>query len=587
MMAKAFFSETDKINIHWFWKNYMKEKTPWLVVVIALIIVQGFVYQQFLVYTEDGLRVIFEDGSFWDLIRICGFVVGAFGLRALISYVVPVLSVKIASEALLKLRCQLINKVVHLKQHYFDNKNSSELTLRMVTQVDGLSQFVGQTTVNAVRDFITVLIVSGYLIYKSAILFFAALIVLPVIFYILRSVSENIKKFQKSAEHMLGTYMASIDEMASGIRTVKMSGQEETEINRMYEASAGIKDLMVRLQKAQALVLPAIDLSSAFVFVIVIGGGGYMVLSDRYALDGAAIIAFILGMVIIFDPARALSQFFARMQASLILLESIRSLVNNEDEKSEDSTKPAFKAKTVSISINDVAFSYDDRTPVFACLSLDFQHGKKTAILGSTGSGKTTILNLISRLYEVKRGSITFNGKDARDFSRASLRGHFSVVAQDVVIFNSSIKDNIRYANPNATDAQIEEAAKLARIDMLMHKRGDLSVGPKGSQLSGGQKQRIAIARAFLQPAPVLILDEATSALDVITENEVNNAFEELQKGKTTIIVTHKLSSVLDADKIYVLESGKLVEEGTHDEFMKSSILYKTMFNSQINEQAS
>ncbi len=565
----------------------MKEKTPWLVVVIALIIVQGFVYQQFLVYTEDGLRVIFEDGSFWDLIRICGFVVGAFGLRALISYVVPVLSVKIASEALLKLRCQLINKVVHLKQHYFDNKNSSELTLRMVTQVDGLSQFVGQTTVNAVRDFITVLIVSGYLIYKSAILFFAALIVLPVIFYILRSVSENIKKFQKSAEHMLGTYMASIDEMASGIRTVKMSGQEETEINRMYEASAGIKDLMVRLQKAQALVLPAIDLSSAFVFVIVIGGGGYMVLSDRYALDGAAIIAFILGMVIIFDPARALSQFFARMQASLILLESIRSLVNNEDEKSEDSTKPAFKAKTVSISINDVAFSYDDRTPVFACLSLDFQHGKKTAILGSTGSGKTTILNLISRLYEVKRGNITFNGKDARDFSRASLRGHFSIVAQDVVIFNSSIKDNIRYANPNATDAQIEEAAKLARIDMLMHKRGDLSVGPKGSQLSGGQKQRIAIARAFLQPAPVLILDEATSALDVITENEVNNAFEELQKGKTTIVVTHKLSSVLDADKIYVLESGKLVEEGTHDEFMKSSILYKTMFNSQINEQAS
>ena len=180
--------------------------------------------------------------------------IGAFGLRALISYVVPVLSVRLASEAVLKLRGQLINKVVHLNQDYFDHNSSSELILRMVSQVDGLSQFVGQTIVNAVKDSITILIVSGYLIYKSAILFVAALIVLPVIFFILKSVSENIKKIQRSAENVFGAYMTSIDEMATGIRTVKMSNQEDTEINRMYDASSGIKDLMVRLQKAQALV---------------------------------------------------------------------------------------------------------------------------------------------------------------------------------------------------------------------------------------------------------------------------------------------------------------------------------------------
>ena len=585
-MAKAMFSETDKINIRWFWNNYMKEKTPWLFVLMALIVVQGFVYQQFLVYTEDGLRVIFEDGNFWDLLKICGFVIGAFGVRALISYVVPVLSVRIASEAVLKLRGQLISKVVHLNQRYFDSNNSSELTLRMVTQVDGLSQFVGQTTVNALRDSITILIVSGYLIYKSAILFFAALIVFPVIFLILKSVSDNIKKIQRTAEQVLGSYMESIDEMASGIRTVKMSNQEMTEINRMYSSSAGLKDLMVRLQKAQALVLPAIDLSSAFVFVLVIGGGGYMVLSDQYALDGASIISFILGMVIIFDPARALSQFFTSMQASLVLLDSIKCLVDTKDEKSDDMDKPAFKADTVDIAVNNVVFSYLDGSTVFDGLSMNFKRGQKTAIVGATGSGKTTILCLISRLYEVTDGSITFNGLDARDFSRDSLRSHFSVVSQDVVIFNSSVRDNIRYANPTTSDAKIEEAAKLARIDTLMHKRGDLPVGPKGSQLSGGQKQRIAIARAFLRRSPVLILDEATSALDAITEKKVSDAFSELQKGKTTIVVTHKFSSVLDADKIFVLEAGQLVEEGTHDEFMKSSSLYKSMFHAQMNEKA-
>ena len=343
----------------------------------------------------------------------------------------------------------------------------------------------------------------------------------------------------------------------------------------------------MRLQKAQALLLPAIDLSSAFVFVLVIGGGGYMVLSDAYTLDGASIIAFILGMVIVFDPARALSQFFTRMHASLVLLDSIKGLIDTDDEKSDDIDKPAFKADTVDIAVNDVVFSYYDGSTVFDGLSVNFKSGQKTAILGSTGSGKTTILSLISRLYEVTEGSITFNGQDARHFSRESLRSHFSVVAQDVVIFNSSIRENIRYANPTASDKKIEEAAKLARIDTLMQERGDLPVGAKGSQLSGGQKQRIAIARAFLRPAPILILDEATSALDAITEKKVNDAFAELQTGKTTIVVTHKFSSVLDADKIYVLEAGHVVEEGIHDEVIKSSSLYKSMFDAQMNEKAS
>ena len=183
-MAKAVFSDTDKVNIRWFWRNYIKEKSLWLILIMALIILQGFVYQQFLVYTEEGLRVIFDGGSFLDLIKICGFVILAFGLRAIISYIVPVLSARLAGEAVLKLRGHLIKKVMHLRQVYFDRNSSSELILRMVNQIDGLSQFVGHTSVNALRDSVTIIIVSGYLIYKSALLFFAALIVLPVIFLV-------------------------------------------------------------------------------------------------------------------------------------------------------------------------------------------------------------------------------------------------------------------------------------------------------------------------------------------------------------------------------------------------------------------
>ena len=279
-MAAKFFSDKDRSNIRWFWTHYMKDKLPWLIFVMVLIIIQGFVYQQFLAFTEKGLRVIFEDGAFWDLLKICGFVILAFSMRAAISYITPVLSVWLASDAVFKLRSHLISKVIHLRQSFFDTTNPGELILRLVNQVDGVSAFVGQTTLNALRDVVTIIIISGYLIYKSAILFVAAVVILPIIFFILKSVSEKIKKIQTASEKVFGAYMTSINEMSGGIRTIKMSNQEDTEISRMVEASAGIKDLSIKLQKAQALVLPGIDLSSAFVFVLVIGGGGYMVLSD-------------------------------------------------------------------------------------------------------------------------------------------------------------------------------------------------------------------------------------------------------------------------------------------------------------------
>ena len=584
-MAAKFFSNKDRSNIRWFWAHYMKDKLPWLIFVMVLIIIQGFVYQQFLSFTEKGLRVIFENGQFWDLVKICGFVILAFSMRAAISFITPVLSVKLASDAVLKLRTHLVTKVIHLRQSFFDITNSGEIILRMVNQVDGVSEFVGQTTLNAVRDAVTIIIVSGYLIYKSAILFTAALIILPVIFLILRSVSESIKKIQAASENVFGAYITSINEMSGGIRTIKMSNQESTEIARMVEASAGIRDLSIKLQRAQALVLPGIDLSSAFVFVLVIGGGGYMVLSEDYQnIDGASIITFILGMVIIFDPARGFSQFFTKLQASLILLDSIKVLMDTEGEKSNEEGKITFADEAVDISMDKVSFSYLDGTSVFDDISLQFKKGEKTAIVGSTGSGKTTILSLITRLYEISDGCITFNSKDTRELTLGSVRSRFSVVAQDIVIFNKSIRENIHYANPSASDEDVDRVAGLARIDEIMHERGDIPVGPEGSQLSGGQKQRIAIARAFLRPAPVLILDEATSALDALTEKQVNDSFVDLQKGKTTIVVTHKFSSVIDADKIYVIEAGRLVEEGTHLEFMARDSLYKTLFNAQLRD---
>ena len=581
LMASKFFSEKDKSNITWFWRRYLKRKTPWLGLILALVLLEGFVLQKFLAITETGLRVIFEQGDIMDLLWICLVVFLIFMVRALVSFVVPTLSVRLASGAVLELRSDLIRHVLYMDQRFFDRTNASDLILRFVNQVEALSQFVGRTTVEAVRDVTTIVIISGYLIYKSALLFGVALLLLPIIFLLMRMVSETIKRIQAQSEQALGNYMNTIEEMSGGMRTIKMTGQEAAEVDRMISESGNIKKLAVNLHMAQALVLPSIDLSSAVVYMVVIGGGGYLALSEASALDGASIIAFLLGLVIVFDPARRLSQFFTKLQTSLILLASVRGVLQTQPDVSDEGNVLKFTDTRIDITLNDIGFSYEADQTLFDGISLQFKAGQKTAIVGSTGSGKTTLLSLMARLYDLNSGAVLFNGQDIKQFTLKSVREKFSILAQDVVIFNKSIAENIQYADPKASAEAVRAAAKLARIDDLMIERGDQPVGPKGSLLSGGQKQRIAIARAFLKPAPILLLDEATSALDALTEQKVNASFKDLQAGKTTIVVAHKFSSVVDADHIYVLEAGKLVEQGTHADLMAKAGLYASMFSAQ------
>src|SRR6056297_64099 len=578
---RPMFSELDRSNIRWFWDNYLKSKTPWLLVVLAMITVQGLVYQQFLSLTDDGLRVIFESGAMSDLIQVCFVVFGLFTTRALISYLIPRLSVRLASDAVMKLRRDLIDHLMTLDLAFFERTQSGQIILRLVNQSQGLSLFVGQATVNAVRDAATVIIVSGYLIYKSPLLFLSAAIVLPTILILLQHVSSRIKDIQATAENALGAYMTGIDEMSSGMRTVKIAGQEPIERERLVASTRNIRSLSIRLQAAQALVLPAIDMMAAFVYVLVIGGGGYMVLSGDFGLDGAGIIAYLLGLVLIFDPARNLASFFAKLQANLIILDGVRSLYRESPSIFDRPEAHDRFDTTGPLALEEVNFRYESDQPLFEDLSMRFEGGKITAIVGATGSGKTTVLSLLTRLYDVEKGRVTIAGTPITDLRIKAWRSSFSVVAQDIVIFNSSLADNIRYVRPDATDAQVRAAAEAAEIAELMDARGDKPLGPKGSQLSGGQKQRIAIARAFLRESPILLLDEATSALDQKTEDKVKRALNRLSEGKTTLIVAHRLSAITHADWIYVLDAGRVVEQGTHADLLAQEGLYAGMYGAQ------
>jgi ATP-binding cassette subfamily B protein len=575
------FSPEDRRNLRWLWQGYLRKRAPWLALVLVMILVQGLVYQQFLSMTESGLRVIFESGEVSRLVLVCVGVFFLFAVRGLMSYLVPLVTVRLSNEAIFEMRRDLIGHLMSLDLAYFERTKSGEIIHRLVTQTQQLGVFFGLATAGAVRDAVTVVIVSGYLIWKNPILFATAVVVLPFIIWVMNFVSDRVKVAQGQAEHALADYMNGIEETVNGMRTVKIASQEQVEAGRLMKGTGAIRDLMKRVQTTQALVMPSIDLSSAFVYVLVIGGGGYMVLSPDFDVDGAGIITFLLGMVMVFDPARLLAQYFGALQSNLVLLDRVRNLY---DEKPSINDAPGAVTEFDTggdIVLDDVTFSYSEDQPLFEGLDMTFRGGQVSAIVGATGSGKTTILSLLSRLYDVKGGQITIGGQPIEDLKVSRLRGAFSVVAQDIVIFNNSIWENIRYVNPEASDEDVWRAAEDAEIADLIRRRGDAPVGPKGAQLSGGQKQRIAIARAFLRDAPVLLLDEATSALDQATEERIKSALARLTKGKTTIVVAHRLSSVADADRIFVLEAGQLVEQGRHEELLEGGGLYSQLYRAQ------
>lgn len=583
-MKYKFLSDQDTENIEWFWNNYMRSRVGWLVLVSVLIIFQGLAYQQFLVLTETGLRVIFESGSYRDLIWVCLAVFIIFSIRAIMSFLIPTISAKLSTAALFELRRDLAKHVLHLPQKYFDEESSGGLILRLVNQVEQLSVFVGQSTVKALRDLATVLIVSSYLIYKNVYLFTIAIVVIPLIALLMLRVFEIVKKIQIKTERAIEQFITNIDEMKTSMRTIKMSRQEEAEIERIKSSALEIKKQTFRLQRTHALTPPVIDLSSAFVYILVIGGGGYMALSDQFDMDGASIITFLIGLVLVFDPARHVSQFLTQLQSSLILLSSVRSMFKLKAEDLKFGKPISVSSGSINISFKNVDFHYSPQRKTLENISMEFKAGTKSALVGSTGSGKTTILNLIGRLYSADSGEITFNGQNIYDLSLSSIREQISIVSQDIVIFDQSLEDNIRYAKPDATKKELIDAAKNAKIDKLIHERNGAPVGPKGSLLSGGQKQRVALARAFLNPAPILLLDEATSALDSITEASIAKALVKLGKNRTTIVVAHKLDLIKDAEMIYVLKDGNIIENGSHDALLQKDNHYAALLKADLSD---
>ena len=352
---------------------------------------------------------------------------------------------------------------------------------------------------------------------------------------------------------------------------------------RLVGYSKEMQRLQYAISRNQAIVAPFVDLMAAFFMMSIIGLGGWAVLSNVGGITATTLLTFAIGLGLVFDPARVLSRFQTILSQMLVSLQEIHEMSGERPQiRDMKGASTQFDARS-DLVLEDVSFAYqgaEDRL-LFDGLNLRFQGGKTSAIVGQTGAGKSTILSLIARLYEPQSGRIFIGDKDIKGLDSTALRNAFGVVSQDIFIFDGTIMDNIRFVRPDATQEAVLAAAEKAQLADLIEEKGDQTVGPRGAQLSGGQRQRIAIARAFLQDAPIVLLDEATSALDQKTEAKITEALKTLCQDRTTLIIAHRLTTITHADEIFVLEAGKVAEQGPHQTLMDQAGLYAALYAAQ------
>lgn len=536
----------------------------------------------------DSLYFEFErTGAGPVLVRLLLILLAATFVRVSTSYVSGRLAARIMALASLNIRKDLITSIFSLDLSYFDRAKSGDIVQGLNGLVTGVQTFFSTGLLNAGKSAISVIGILGYLAWIHFALFVGIVVIVPLAYYGIRAIMARMRIYVDDGLSASANFLTTLDSSVAGIRTIKLSDQTNAVKDTLGNEAAEMARIEIRLARYHTLIAPMIDLLAAFAVMGIVGIGGLAVLQGWGGISAGVLVTFVIGLALVFSPAGRLSGFNAILSMMLVSLKRLHGMAMLKPNIVDPENAVDNLSTGGDIVLRNVSFSYSTNTdnPLFNSLNLTFKGKKVSAIVGQTGSGKTTILSLIARLYEPAKGTVSIGGQDISAVTLSKLRQSFSVVAQDIFLFDDTIIENIRFVQPDATDSEVLRAASKAQLDELILEKENQTVGPRGAQLSGGQRQRIAIARAFLLDAPIVLLDEATSALDQHTEEKITRALKDLCKGKTTIIIAHRLSTITHADCIYVLENGEVAEQGEHEKLLRDGGLYAALNRSQLGSR--
>ncbi len=507
-----------------------------------------------------------------------------WAMESLFDYLAAVTWRNISQDVEHSLRTDAFKNVLGLDLQYFENKSSGRLMAVLNDDVNQLEKFLDTGANKLLQTITTVIVIGGTFLYISPLIAIFAFIPIPVIIFGSFRFTKTIASRYTRIRDAIETLNANLSNSLSGILTVKSFNREEREFLRISDSSVEVKSANYHAIRLSAAFIPIIRIAILFGFTATLLIGGFMALEGDINVAMYSVLLFITQRLL--WPLTELGDTFDLYQRAMASFRRINTLKNTQPEiKNGDIESSGINEK---IQLKKVNFSYVEDFPVLNDVSLSIQKGSTTAIVGSTGSGKSTLIKLLLRLYDVDSGQIMFDEADIKDIEVHSLRKNIGLVSQDIFLFEGTVFDNIAYGNLDATEEEIWQAAKLSESDEfinLLPNKKDTVVGERGQKLSGGQRQRISIARAILKNPEILILDEATSAVDNETEAAIQRSLDTLKDGRTVIAIAHRLSTIRNADIIYVLEKGEIVESGTHDELVNLKKVYANLWNVQTGKK--
>ncbi|TKT74903.1 ABC transporter ATP-binding protein [Aquamicrobium sp. LC103] len=508
---------------------------------------------------------VFYRGDFGLIPLICAAVAGVFVVRGLATYGQAVILAKIGNNLVARYQQRIFDHLMRLGLDFYTDTRSGRLAAQINENVLGVRDMLSMTLKSIAGDAVLLVALVGAMIALDPVLSAIALLIGPPLIFVVNKIMRRLRRVARASVEVNARLVGAMQEATQGIAIVKAFTMEEQLSAKLSQLIAEAESQANKIARVSERVTPISEILAGFAIAGVIGYAAY-----RASVGGeppGSVFAFITALLLAYDPARRLARVQVGLERSLVNARMIYELL---DIKPHQRDMPGAKELDVGkgeIRLDRISFGYAPGLPVLHEVSFRAAAGKTTAIVGGSGAGKSTLVVLLQRFYDVEGGAILIDGQNIAEVTKHSLRRQIAYVSQHPYLFEGSVRDNIRYGRPDATDAEIEEAARLAHADEFIRQMPegyDTLVGENGVTLSGGQRQRLSIARAIVRNAPILLLDEATSALDNESEARVQEALDEIMKSKTTIVIAHRLSTVVDADHIVVMEEGRVAEEGTH-----------------------
>jgi ATP-binding cassette, subfamily B, bacterial MsbA len=482
-----------------------------------------------------------------------------------------------------KLRDNLYGHIHDLPLSFFHKEKTGVLMSRITHDVNVIQRLVSSSVTGSVRDILTIAGLTGVIFYQNWKMALIAFAVLPMAYFPVIEFGRRVRRVSKKYQESFGDLNAFLHETFAGSIIVKAFGMEAHEKKRFFQRTKDLFRLEMKHVIAKSLSSPIMEFLGGLGIAFVIWYGGYQVI--RGISTAGTFFSFMAAVIMLYDPVKKLSKLNNEIQRGLAAADRIFDILEREPDIREDPNPIELRRNPHAVAFENVNFKYDDDM-VLKNIDLRVSAGEKVAFVGMSGGGKTTLVNLIPRFFEVCSGAVTIDGIDIRKVSIASLRDQIAIVTQDPILFNDTVRNNIAYGKKDALDEDIERVAKAAYVFDFVNgfpNGFDTNVGELGGRLSGGEKQRMCIARALLKDAPILILDEATSSLDTESEMIVQKALANLMRGRTTFIIAHRLSTIAHADRIIVIVDGKIVEEGTHNELIAACGEYEKLYQMQFS----